>query len=69
MTVPSQRLTAVDVYHYLDWLEEALKRPGDLMEVERAGRLRLVFTLDYQFKRLEQVLAHMPDPRHSDAME
>lgn len=73
MTVPAQRLTAVDLYHYLDWLKEAFAAGDELIEVEEFAdgrrRLRVVWQIDRQLVRLERVLAHVSDPHYSQAME
>lgn len=73
MSVPAQRLTAVDVYHYIDWTREAFAAGDDFYEVETFDpewgrlRLRLRSKLDFHIGRLERVVALMPDPFHTDA--
>lgn len=73
MTVPAERLTAVDVYHFIDWTREAFAKGDDLYEVEiwedGQRRLRLRSTLDFHIRRLEAVIAHMSDPHYAKAAE
>lgn len=73
MTVPSERLTAADIYHFIDWTREAFAAGDNLVEVEvwedGRPRLRLRSTLDFQIRRLEGVIAHMSDPHHTQAVE
>lgn len=72
MTVPAQRLTAVDLYHFLDWLKEAFAAGDQLREIEEfhdgRRRLRVVFEIDHQLERLQRVLAHVSEPHYSQAM-
>lgn len=73
MSVPAERLTAIDIHRYLDWLVEAFDAGDQLLEVEErdraTGRLRLrvVFQIDRQLDRLERVLAHISEPHYSQA--
>jgi hypothetical protein len=69
MTVPADRLTASDFYRYIDRVEEAFREGDDLVEVVRSGRLRLVSTVDLRIKRLVEVVVHVRDPHHVEAME
>lgn len=68
MTVPAQRLTAADLYDYVDLTEKAFMEE-DEFEVERDGRLRLVLRVDYRMRQLIGVINHMRDPHYSLAME
>lgn len=75
MSVPAERLTARDLYHYVDWLREAFEAGDQVLEVEARDpvsgrpRLRLVFQRDRQLARLERVLAHAAEPFRSEALE
>lgn len=75
MSVPGERLTAPDLYHYVDWLREAFEAGDQLLEWEewdrRTGRrrLRVVYQRDRQLARLERVLAHVGEPHRSLMLE
>ena len=68
MTVPADRLTAVDIYRYLDWLGEAFEAGDQLVEIVVQGRLRVVRQRDFQLRRLELVLQHLNASHHQQAM-
>jgi hypothetical protein len=69
MSVPADRLTAADLRDYVDRAEAAFADGDQLVEVEREGRLRVVFVIDERITQLERVIAHMRDPCYSEAME
>ena len=68
MTVPSERLTAADLYDLVDRVEEAFV-DEDEFEVVRGGRLRLVLAVDYRIRQLVGVINQIRDPHYSEAME
>lgn len=69
MSVPSQRLTAADVYHYLDWVAEDWHKGERLHEVEVGGELRQRLIIGADLGRLERVLGLMPEPYSTRALE
>jgi len=69
MSVPADRLTAADLLDHVDRAEAAFADGDQLVEVERQGRLRVVFVIDERLKQLERVIAHMREPHYSEAME
>jgi hypothetical protein len=68
MTVAADRLTASDLYRYIDRVEEAFREGDDLVEVVRGGRLRLASTVDLRIKQLVDVVVHLRDPHYVQAM-
>jgi hypothetical protein len=69
MSVAADRLTAADLRDHVDRAEATFADGDQLVDVERQGRLRVVFVIDERLKQRERVIAHMRDPDYSEAME
>jgi hypothetical protein len=69
MSVPTDRLSAPDLYRCIDRVEEAFRKGDDEVEVVRRGRLRLVSTVDVSIKQLAGVVVHLRDPYYDEATE